>query len=270
MWEERRRPSVSEATTPTADSGATFEATVDADRLATALDAVGALVEECRVRTAADGLRIAAADPATVALVDLRIDAAAFERYRASGGVLGLDLERLRSVLRVADGDDRVDLALDPETRRLEVAVGDLSYSLALLDPGTVRSPPDRSEMEYDLPAGATLDAAALDRGLRAAEMVGDHVAVAVDPDERALVVAAEGDTDEATLSLSEGDLDSLTVADARSLCSLSYLRSMTGAMPGDAAVDLGVGTEAPLALSFAPAEGVSVEYLLAPRRRVD
>lgn len=262
---------MSESTAATAaETGSAFDATVDADRLATALDAVGALVEECRVHVDGEGLRIAAADPATVALVDLRVDAAAFERYRAGEGRLGLDLERLRSVLSVADRGDRVDLVLDAETRRLDVAVGDLSYSLALLDPDTVRAPPDRSEMSYELPAGATLPADALDRGLRAAEMVGDHAAVGADPESRTLFVRADGDTDEATLALPESELAALTVADARSLFSLSYLRSMVGAMPGDAAVDLDVGTEAPLALSFTPADGVAVDYLLAPRRQVD
>jgi len=271
MCRERRPAGMSEsAGTTAADPGTTFDARIDADRLATALDAVAALVDECRVRFDDGGLRGAAADPATVALVDLRVDAAAFERYEAGDGRIGLDLERLLAVLSVADRGDSVALTLDPETRRLDVSVGDLSYSLALLDPDTVRAPPDRSEMAYELPASATLSADQFDRGLRAAEMVGDHVAVGTDPDAETLFVRADGDTDEATLALPAAELASLTVADARSLFSLSYLRSMVGAMPGDASVDLGVGTEAPLALSFSPAADVAVDYLLAPRRRVD
>lgn len=261
--------------TETADPAArtaatTFHAELPADRLSTALDPVGALVSECRVRFDEEGVRIAATDPATVALVDLRIGVEAFETYCAEDGRVGLDLERLQSVLGVADRGDAVELALDPETRRLEVAIGGLSYSLALLDPETVRAPPDRAEMEYELPGGAAVPEGLLDRGIGAAEMVGDHVAIGVDGDDPALFVHAEGDTDEASLRVPAADLDRFEAADARSLYSLDYLRSMGRAIPSGASVDLGVGSDAPLSLSFAPEDGVSVDYLLAPRRKVD
>jgi proliferating cell nuclear antigen len=265
---------MSETQTPTTGTAATtLYAEVPADRLRTALAPVDALVEECRVRFDEDGLRVAAADPATVALVDLRIDAAAFDAYRAEEGRVGLDLDRLCSVLGVADRGDGVELTLDPETRRLRVSIGGLSYSLALLDPETVRAPPDRSEMEYELPGGAAVPETILSRGISAAEMVGDHVAVGVDAggdDDSVLFLQANGDTDEASLRVPSADLDRFDPADVRSLYSLSYLRSMSRAIPSEICVDLGVGTDAPLSLSFDPDDGVHVDFLLAPRRQVN
>lgn len=261
----------STTTTPTAAT--TFHAELPADRLLTALDPVAALVEECRVGFDEDGLRIAAADPATVALVDLRIDAAAFEAYRAREGRVGLDLERLCSVLGVADRGDSVELALDPETRRLDVSIGELAYGLALLDPETVRAPPDRSEMEYELPGGAAVSETILSRGIGAAEMVGDHVSIGVEADGddgAALFLQADGDTDEASLRVPPADLDRFDPADVRSLYSLDYLRSMSRAIPSETLVDLGVGSDAPLSLSFDPDDGIGVDYLLAPRRQVN
>ncbi len=248
----------------------TFHATLPAERLLTALDPVAALVEECRVRFDEAGLRVAATDPATVALVDVRVGADAFGTYRTDSGRFGLDLERFLDVVGVGDRDDVVEMVLDPETRRLRVAIDDLSYSLALLDPDSVREPPDPDDMEYDLPAAASLRAERLDRGVGAAEMVGDHVAVGVETEDPAVVVRAEGDTDEASLRLPAADLDRFEGADVTSLFSLSYLDSMCRAMPSETTVDLDVGTEAPLSLSFDPTEGVSVDYLLAPRRRAD
>ena len=246
----------------------TFHAALPADRLRTALEPVAALVEECRVRFDGEGLRVAATDPATVALVDVRIRPNAFETYRAESGSFGLDLDRFLDVVGVGDRDDVVEMVLDPETRRLRVSIADLSYSLALLDPDTVREPPDPSEMEYDLPAGASLPVERLDRGVGAAEMVGDHVAVGVETEDPAVVVHADGDTDEASLRVPEGDLDRFEAAEVTSLFSLSYLDSMCRAVPSGTTVDVDVGTEAPLSMAFDPTDGVSVDYLLAPRRR--
>lgn len=246
----------------------TFHAALSADRLRTALDPVAALVDECRVRFDEDGLRVAATDPATVALVDARLRPGAFETYRAESGRFGLDLERFLDVVGVGARDDAVEMVLDPETRRLRVSIGDLSYSLALLDPDTVREPPDPAEMEYDLPAGASVPADLLDRGVDAAEMVGDHVAVGVETEDPAVVLHADGDTDEASLRVPESDVDRFEAADVESLFSLSYLRSMCRAIPSGTTVALDVGREAPLSLSFDPTDDVSVDYLLAPRRR--
>ncbi len=243
---------------------------VPADDLRTALEPVATLVEECRVEFDEGGLRVAATDPATVALVDVRIGAAAFDDYGAGSGRIGLDLERFLSVLGVGDRDATVRFELDPETRRLRVDVGDLSYSLALLDPDTVRDPPNPEEMDYELAGRAAVPASVLDRGVDAASMVGDHVAVGMDAEDPALVVHADGDTDEASLRVAASDLEDLDAADVESLYSTDYLDGMCRAMPSDGVVDLGVGTETPLSMAFDPTDGVSVDYLLAPRRRAD
>jgi len=265
---------MSESTTAgRADASATdppLYCEIPADRLRTALHTVDALVDECRLQFDEAGIRIAAADPAAVALVDLRVDATAFDTYRAADGRFGLNLERLLDVLGVVDRETTVELTLDSETRRLQVELGELSYTLALLDPETVRSPPDRAEMEYELPGRADVPAASLDRGVSAAAMVGDHVELGFDDEASTLFVRADGDTDEASLAVPGADLDRFEPADVRSLYSLDYLESMLGAIPSGTTVDLGVGTETPVQLSFESDDDVAVDYLLAPRRRAD
>lgn len=242
---------------------------VPAPTLRTAVDALRALVDECRMTFDEDGLRVDAMDPATVASVSLELAPAAFETYDVDGRTLGVPLERLDDVLSVAGREDTVALAFDPETRRLDVAAGGVDYAMALLDPESVRSPPDLEAMAFEFTASATVGADALSRAVRAADMVSDHATVGVDDggETGALVVAAEGDTDDVVTRLDGEELAALSPGAAESLYSVDYLRALDRAVPTGASVDLRLGDEVPLSLSFDVADGSGrVEYALSPR----
>ncbi|MFD1514925.1 DNA polymerase sliding clamp [Halomarina rubra] len=257
--------SESTLTAPLADS--TLRLVVPAATLRTATDVLGALVEECRVRFDDEGLHVAAMDPATVASVSLDLSPSAFETYEVEDKRLGVPLERLDDVLSMASGDDLVSLTLDPETRRLHVAVAGLEYTMALVDPDAIRSPPDLDELDFEYSASVTLDSGALSRSVRAADMVSTHATVGVDPDTDAFVVSASGDTDDVAHRLRRDELVDCSVGEAESLYSVDYLRSIVRPIPAGTDVTLRLGTEVPLSLSFATADGAGqVEYALSPR----
>ena len=254
--------------TPRTDSEHPFVATVEADPLRTALDAVDALVGECVLRATPDGLAVDAQDPATVALVSMDLPASVFETYDSGGTDLGVDLERFGDVVGMADRDELVRLAFDAETRSLDVRVGELAYTLGLVDPDAIRSPPEGVDYEDHLTAAVTLSGADLAQAVRAADMVADHLALGVDADEDLLYATAEGDVDCVRIEHHADDCEAFESGAAHSLFSVSYLRSMVRVVPGDAPVRLRLGEEAPLELSF-PLAGGSVTYFLAPRRAV-
>jgi proliferating cell nuclear antigen len=242
-----------------------FDAVVDADALRTTVSLVDALVDECHVYFDPDGIRLQAIDPATVAMVDLELERAAFDAYEAGDGHLGVNVARLREVAAMADRGQPVRLALDPETRKLDVAIGSLDYTLALLDPDVIRSPIDRADL--DLPGRVVADAADVDRAVKAADMVSDHVTLGIDESDEVFYVEAEGDTDDVSLELAANDLADLAPADAHSLFSIDYLKDVNRAIPTGVETTLRLGEEAPLELAFEYADGAgSVEYFLAPR----
>lgn len=243
-------------------------AVVDAGTLSTALDAVAALVSECVVQVTEDGFTIDAQDPATVALTSVEFPASAFESYDAEPTKLGVDLDRLGAVLDIASPDELVRLTVNPETRTLHVRVGELAYTLGLIDPDAVRAPPEDFGVTWDVTADATIDGRALANVVRAADMVSNHVALGADPAEETLYARADGDTDAMELTFSADDCDDLTTGDAHSLYSVSYLDSIARVVPADASVHLELGEEAPLKLAIPLADG-SVTYYLAPRRRI-
>ncbi|AFH21997.1 PCNA-like protein [environmental Halophage eHP-14] len=246
----------------------TFAATVEADILQDAFAPVDALVAECKVHATEDGIEISAVDPANVAMVEMELSAGACAHYEAHDGVLGIDLERMLSVVGMADSGDMVDLSLDEDTRKMHIDIGGLSFTLGLLDPDSIREEPDIPE-GLDLPATFVFEGSQLSRAITAADLCSDHVSVvAEDSDE--LHVRAEGDTDDVDLELDGDDLLSgrLDSEDAvESLFSLEYLTSMSGPIGSETDVSAVMGDELPMKLRYSMHDGdVSVLNLLAPR----
>ncbi|MFB6171654.1 MAG: DNA polymerase sliding clamp [Haloarculaceae archaeon] len=242
-----------------------FKAIVSAETLRAALDSVSVLVEECKIRLEEDGLAIRAVDPANVGMVDLELSREAFESYETDGGVIGVNLSRLEEFASMADAGQLIQLELDEETRKLHVQIEGLEGTLALIDPESIRQEPDLPDL--DLPATIVLEGADIDRAVKAADMVSDHIALGVDADAEHFYVDAEGDTDDVHLELDREDLIDLTAGDAHSLFSLDYLKDMNKAIPRDAEVTVELGEEFPVKLHFDIAEGGGhVTYMLAPR----
>jgi proliferating cell nuclear antigen len=246
-----------------------FNAIVSADTLRTTLDSVSVLVDECKIHLEDEGLEIRAVDPANVGMVDLELSASAFESYETDGGVIGVNLSRLEDIAGMADADQLVHLELDEETRKLHIAIDGLEYTLALIDPDSIRQEPDLPDL--DLAAEIVVEGRDIDRAVTAADMVSDHIALGVDEADEYFYVDAEGDTDDVHLELTRDDLIDLTAGTAHSLFSLDYLKDMNKAIPKDAEVRMELGEEFPVKMHFDIAEGDGqVTFMLAPRIQSD
>jgi proliferating cell nuclear antigen len=246
-----------------------FKAIVGASTFQDALDSVSVLVDECKIRLNEEEFSIRAVDPANVGMVDLTLEAAAFESYDADGGVIGVNLARLEDIAGMANSGDLIRLELDEETRKLHIEIDGLSYTLALIDPDSIRQEPDIPDL--DLASEIVVEGAQLDRGIKAADMVSDHIRLRVDEADEAFFIEAEGDTDDVNLKLDREDLIALSAGPADSLFSLDYLKDMNKAIPSDAEVTVELGEEFPVKLHYGFAEGLgNVTFMLAPRIQSD
>ena len=242
----------------------TFSAIVPVQSLEDALDPVATLVDECTIRLDEDELSIRAVDPANVGMADVSLPERAFESYEADGGVIGVNLDRLQDVLSMGDKGDLAKLELNEETRKLHIQIGELSYTLALIDPDSVRKEPDIPDL--DLPADVAFEGSELSRAVTAADLVGDHVSLSADPDGQEFVVSAQGDTDDVEVTLGHDELATADVGEsAESLFSLDYLKDMARPIGSDVIVSFKLGTEMPVKFRYTNGEA-SVEHLLAPR----
>lgn len=242
-----------------------FTAIVSSGTLLAALDSVSVLVDECKIRLDEEGATIRAVDPANAGMVNLRLDRSAFESYETDEETIGVNLTRLEDIAGMANADDLIHLELDEQTRKLHIQIDGLEYTLALIDPDSIRQEPDLPDL--DLPATIGIEGRDIDRAVTAADMVSDHIALGVDADDEYFYVDAEGDTDDVHFELDRDELITLSAGDAHSLFSLDYLKEMNKAIQNDAEVSVELGEEFPVNLHFDIAAGDgSVTFVLAPR----
>lgn len=241
------------------------DVTIEKDRLNDILDVVGALVDEAVLEFKDDSLHIEVTDPADVGLSVVDVEDEEFESFSASGEKLGVNLNRLQDIISLAESkEDLVTLLLDRQTRKLEVSVSGVDYTLALIDPDSIR--PSKNP-DIDLPINFTLDQSALSRGIKATTMVGDTIEFAVEDNE--FSIDASGDTDDVEYTPRGDDIeypDDFDVDDAESIYSLQYLNDMEGAIPSGSEIDVSFADSMPMELTFHPSENTTARYVLAPR----
>lgn len=242
-----------------------FNSVVEAETLQDVLESVTVLVEESKIHLEDDGIVIRAVDPANVGMVDLTLSAAAFESYEADSIVIGVDLERLDNFVDMADSGQMIHLDLDEEAQQLHLQADGLEYTVGLIDPESIRQEPDIPNL--DLPADVVLERGDIDRAVRAADMISDHIELGVDAEEELFYVDAQGDTDDVHLELTGEDLIDVTPGTARSIFSLDYLKDMSQAIPSDSEVTVELGDEVPAKMHFTIADGQGdITFVLAPR----
>lgn len=249
-----------------------FEAIIQVEALETLFEAVNTLVGECKINLTDGGLEITAVDPANVAMVDAELGASAFEAYQAGGGVIGLNVDRVLDVLSVPDGEELAQLAYDPATRKLVIQAGGFEYTLALIDPESIRQEPDIPDL--GLEARLVIDGGQLDRALTAAGIAtassshkSGHMRLQVDAEAAVCHVVAEGDTDDVDYTFDTGDAIDMTIGPADSMFSLEYWDDVAKPIDDDARVSIRIGEEMPARMAYSAVGGrLHLDYMISPR----
>ncbi|HEV8596034.1 MAG TPA: proliferating cell nuclear antigen (pcna) [Thermoplasmata archaeon] len=240
-----------------------FDAKVKASVLKEVVDVVSTLVDEAKFNAGKDGLVVKAVDPAHVAMVDLTLDRAAFEAYKADDVELGLDLDKMKEVLKLSRSDETLAITHEEDKNRLVVHVGNITRRMSLVDTAGMSDP---KVPNLNLPAKVKVRTEELRQGIRASESVSDHIALIATPD--GFEIMSEGDTDSANLRLPKDMLDELVCKEkVRSLFPLDYFSNMIKAIGTAQTVTMHMGSDYPVKMEFDIAGGKGqVRYLLAPR----
>jgi len=240
-----------------------FNAKVKSDIIKGIIDVTSPLVNEAKFNITPKGIFLRAVDPAHVAMVDLDIKSTAFDEYKADDMELGIDLDKLSGIMRLANSGDIVALEYDEKSNRLIVKIGNLVRRMGLIDTAGM---PDSKVPNLELPATAVVKAAELSKGVRASEAVSDHLSLTVDKD--AFELFAEGDTDTVNLKLPKDLLIKLTAPGKfKSLFSIDYFSNMIKPVRGEDPITISLGNDNPIRVDFDIADKKGhVTYLLAPR----
>jgi proliferating cell nuclear antigen len=240
-----------------------FNVKVKSEIIKGIIDVTSPLVNEAKFNITSKGISIRAVDPAHVAMVDLELKSTAFEEYKTDDMELGIDLDKLSGIMKLANSGDSVSLEYDADSNRLIVKIGNLVRRMGLIDTAGM---PDSKVPHLDLPAKAVVKASELSKGVRASEAVSDHLALSVDKD--AFELFAEGDTDTVNLKLPKSLLIELHAPGKfKSLFSIDYFSNMIKPVKNEDPITINIGNDNPIRVDFDIAEKHGhVTYLLAPR----
>ncbi|MFA5313892.1 MAG: DNA polymerase sliding clamp [Methanomassiliicoccales archaeon] len=240
-----------------------FQSKLRSETLKGVVDVVSTLIDEAKFVIDANGVSLKAVDPAHVAMIDLHLDKAAFEQFSANDTELGLDLDKLRDVLRLSKSGDLIEMRQDEERNRLVISVGNITRRMNLVSTEGMSDP---KVPNITLPAKLSVNIEELQRGIKAAESISDHISLNANPDGFELI--SEGDTDLVSLKLPKDLLVSLDCKDpVRSLYPMDYFSNLIRAIPAGTVLSVNIGNDLPVRLDFEIAGGKGkVKYLLAPR----
>ena len=240
-----------------------FQAKARADFLKEVVNVVSTLVDEAKFSMNSDGLTLKAVDPAHIAMVDLSLGKDAFEEFKADEVEIGIDIDKLSQFLKLARSDDIIDVKHDEDKRRLNIAVGDITRRMSLIDTTGMSDPKVPS---LNLPVTLTVKVDDLVQGIKASETVSDHIALVASPE--GFEMTCEGDMDQVNWKKSKKDMESLEApSSVRSLFPLEYFSNMLRAVPSGSVVTMHLGNDYPVRVEFKIAGGKGeVRYLLAPR----
>lgn len=239
-----------------------FKARIKAESLKDMIDVASILVDEAKFRMTPDGIYLRSVDPAHVGMIDMRLGKKAFEEYEAEEMELGIDLEKLSDLMKLASSQDIIELNHSEKENRLIIKINNLTRRMSLIDPSGITDPKMPS---LDLPAEVVIKPSELMRGIRASEAVSDHLTLAANSERFEL--SAEGDTDTVNLTLPKEMLPSLNCPEeVKSLFSLDYFSDMVKTIKSEGII-IHLGNDFPVKMEFDIAEGEGhVMYLLAPR----
>jgi proliferating cell nuclear antigen len=228
------------------------------------IDAISNMVDEVGINVTAEGMTLRAMDPAHVALVDFELKKDAFDDYEVDETlVLGIDLDRLNTILKRAGADDKITLEVDSENNALKIRLKNAStrtFNLPLIEV----SEEELKVPDLEFPCIVEINSKIISEGIKDAEIVSDHVILKIDSEN--LYIKARGDLGNVEVKAGKDDVISFEVSqDTRSMFSLEYLKDMIKASDIAGTVKISLGDNIPVKMDFL-SNDIKLSFLLAPR----
>src|SRR5579862_9067712 len=108
-----------------------FKARIRMEVLRELVEVISTLVSEVKLSVSKDGIEVKAVDPSHVAMLVLKLNKNGFEEFTGEPTELGVDVEKLKEVLRLSKPGDILDLQYDGGKNRLVLKVGKLTRHMA-------------------------------------------------------------------------------------------------------------------------------------------
>jgi proliferating cell nuclear antigen len=248
----------------------------DISLLRDSLDAVSSMITEATFEVSKDGLKLVAMDPASVAMVVLKILPSAFLEYSCKEeSRMTISLGNLVTILKRARGNDQIVFELT-ENKLKVLMKGDFkrTFVIPLIDStATVQKVP-----ELTFKSKVILSADALKDGIKDAQMISDCVILEANP--LSFMIKSFGDTSETDMVLTKDSpsLNTLSIAGEtseanktiKSKYSIDYIDKMLKGMRVADSITLQFSSDYPMKLDYTVVDKLQLSFILAPRVDTD
>jgi proliferating cell nuclear antigen len=246
-----------------------LKATLNADTFRETIDAISALVTECRLHIGEGEIWTRAVDTANVAMINLTLQKSAFSSFEGNPGEIGIDIAKMKNIFTMMGKAADVSLEHPEGANKIEVTFEGYHYSVTLLDSNTIKKDPNTPNIQ--LPGQVKISGSELYNVIKSAAIVSDKIWFIIDQDAKIFALYAEGDSDNIRREFSPAELIDCNWQQAKSLFSIDYLKDMGKVMSHASSVSIDLGSDHPVKFSFDIAGGEGhVEFLLAPRIEAD
>ena len=244
-----------------------FKARIRMEVLREMVEIISTLVSEVKLGISKDGIEVKAVDPSHVAMLVLKFNKTAFEEFTGEPTDIGVDVEKMKEVLRLCKPGDILDLQYDGGKNRLVLHVGKVTRHMSIVDPAGITDP---KVPNVSPPGVAVVRTEELRQGIRGSESISDHVTITLEPD--SFTMHSEGETDRVDLKLPKDSLKRLEAKElVKSMYPLDFFSNMVKSITSSEEVTLHVGNEYPLKIEFQVSGGKGEgRFLLAPRVEED
>ncbi|MDO5861405.1 MAG: DNA polymerase sliding clamp [Thermoplasmata archaeon] len=244
-----------------------FKADLKSDTLKGLVNIISTLIDEVKFTITPEGMTLKAVDAAHVAMIEMEVGKGAFESFEAEPCEIGLDLDKVKGVLKLASSGDTISMEQDDAHGRLVFKVGNITRRMNLVDTASMNDP---KVPQLTIATDISLKVDELQKGIRAAESISDHISLKAGAG--FFELSCEGDTDSVSLRLEGEALTEINAdAEVQSMFPLDYFSNITKAIPAGTVVRIELDNDYPVKLVFALADGqAKVNYLLAPRIESD
>src|SRR5947208_8894417 len=125
-------------------------------------------------------------------------------------GDIGVDVDKMQEIRRLAKGGETISISHDEDKHRLVVHVGNTTRRMALVGTAGMSDPKVPS---LNLPAKVVVRTEELRQAIRASESISDHIALKASPE--GFEIVSEGDTDNVTHMVPKDTLHHLQTNEA-------------------------------------------------------
>ena len=243
-----------------------LDLSVKVKHLRTVVDALKVLGTEALLQVRPDGFKIEMVDPAHVCMACIDLNSKACNSYKANTLELGVDLDKLDSLLRLASMDSDIHITYDGEVDNcLYIEFEYINRRLGCIDVHGIVKPKVPNIMAT---AEVDIDAGHIIKALKATEMIADYFEILAEKDK--LVIGNEMDSEKVDATFNKDiELHSIDVKNgsSKSLYSIDIIKACFKVAHGDTLVKLRFGNDLPMIMNYGFEDGaLALQFLTAPR----